>query len=57
VLLQRLLQILHLLGAEGPKTASTPAKCIRSIYNRVLLENATVRRQRRQHPRALRGCL
>eukprot|EP00245_Coleochaete_scutata_P011586 TRINITY_DN4319_c0_g2_i1.p1 TRINITY_DN4319_c0_g2~~TRINITY_DN4319_c0_g2_i1.p1 ORF type:complete len:907 (-),score=212.04 TRINITY_DN4319_c0_g2_i1:451-3171(-) len=35
-------QILHLLGNEGPKTAD-PAKYIRYIYNRVILENATVR--------------
>lgn len=36
------LQILHLLGNEGPKTAD-PSKYIRYIYNRVILENATVR--------------
>ena len=35
-------QILHLLGSEGPHTAD-PAKYIRYIYNRVILENATVR--------------
>ncbi|KAL3701141.1 hypothetical protein R1sor_019163 [Riccia sorocarpa] len=35
-------QILHLLGNEGPKTAD-PSKYIRYIYNRVVLENATVR--------------
>jgi coatomer protein complex subunit gamma len=35
-------QILHLLGSEGPKTAD-PSKYIRYIYNRVILENATVR--------------
>ncbi|KAJ7535408.1 hypothetical protein O6H91_12G032000 [Diphasiastrum complanatum] len=35
-------QILHLLGLEGPKT-SDPSKYIRYIYNRVILENATVR--------------
>lgn len=35
-------QILHLLGSEGPKT-SEPSKYIRYIYNRVILENATVR--------------
>eukprot|EP00887_Chlorella_sp_A99_P007682 scaffold20.g7682.t1 len=35
-------QILHLLGAEGPK-CSDPARYIRYIYNRVILENATVR--------------
>lgn len=35
-------QILHFLGVEGPKT-SDPSKYIRYIYNRVILENATVR--------------
>ena len=35
-------QILHLLGEEGPKTKE-PSKCIRYIYNRVILENATIR--------------
>ncbi|CAH1425928.1 unnamed protein product [Lactuca virosa] len=35
-------QILHFLGIEGPKTAD-PSKFIRYIYNRVILENATVR--------------
>eukprot|EP00270_Netrium_digitus_P008453 TRINITY_DN2529_c0_g1_i1.p1 TRINITY_DN2529_c0_g1~~TRINITY_DN2529_c0_g1_i1.p1 ORF type:complete len:699 (+),score=240.03 TRINITY_DN2529_c0_g1_i1:235-2097(+) len=35
-------QILHLLGNEGPKTGD-PSKYIRYIYNRVILENATVR--------------
>lgn len=35
-------QILHLLGIEGPSTAE-PSKYIRFIYNRVVLENATVR--------------
>ncbi|XP_073150241.1 coatomer subunit gamma-like isoform X2 [Henckelia pumila] len=35
-------QILHFLGTEGPKT-SDPGKYIRYIYNRVILENATVR--------------
>ncbi|EGN93172.1 hypothetical protein SERLA73DRAFT_116318 [Serpula lacrymans var. lacrymans S7.3] len=35
-------RILHLLGAEGPK-APQPTKYIRFIYNRVVLENATVR--------------
>jgi len=35
-------QILHLLGIEGPTTAD-PSKYIRFIYNRVVLENATVR--------------
>ena len=35
-------QILHLLGEEGPKTQQ-PSKYIRYIYNRIILENATVR--------------
>jgi len=35
-------QILFLLGLEGPATAE-PSKYIRFIYNRVVLENATVR--------------
>ncbi|KAJ3087541.1 Coatomer subunit gamma-2, partial [Quaeritorhiza haematococci] len=35
-------RILYLLGAEGPRTQS-PSKYIRYIYNRVILENATVR--------------
>ncbi|KAM5475873.1 coatomer subunit gamma [Microsporum audouinii] len=35
-------RILHLLGVEGPKTPS-PTKYIRYIYNRVVLENSTVR--------------
>ena len=35
-------QILHVLGREGPG-AATPARYIRSIYNRVILENAAVR--------------
>ncbi|KAI8138268.1 adaptin N terminal region-domain-containing protein [Fennellomyces sp. T-0311] len=35
-------RILHLLGVEGPKTA-TPTKYIRYIYNRVILENSLVR--------------
>ena len=35
-------RILHLLGMEGPKSPQ-PAKFIRFIYNRVVLENATVR--------------
>lgn len=34
--------MLHLLGLEGPRTKE-PAKYIRYIYNRVILENATVR--------------
>ena len=35
-------QILHVLGDEGPKTKD-PSKYIRFIYNRIILENATVR--------------
>ena len=35
-------QILHLLGRKGPKT-SHPGRYIRHIYNRIILENATVR--------------
>lgn len=35
-------QILHLLGEEGPKS-ETPAKLIRYIYNRLILEDALVR--------------
>ncbi|KAK2734920.1 coatomer subunit gamma [Myotisia sp. PD_48] len=35
-------RILHLLGVEGPKT-SNPTKYMRYIYNRVVLENSTVR--------------
>jgi len=35
-------RILHLIGSEGPKTAM-PSKYIRYIYNRVILENSTVR--------------
>ena len=35
-------KILHLLGEEGPKT-SNPSKYIRYIYNRVILENSSVR--------------
>ncbi|CAO3626491.1 unnamed protein product [Cunninghamella echinulata] len=35
-------RILHVLGVEGPKTA-TPTKYIRYIYNRVILENSIVR--------------
>lgn len=35
-------RILHLLGREGPRTQK-PAKYIRFIYNRVILENAAVR--------------
>lgn len=35
-------QILHLLGEEGP-SAPDPTRYIRYIYNRIILENATVR--------------
>jgi len=35
-------QILHLLGELGPRT-SAPARYIRFIYNRVMLENSAVR--------------
>lgn len=42
VVLFHITQILHFLGIEGPKT-SDPSKYIRYIYNRVHLENATVR--------------
>ena len=35
-------QILHLLGDQGPSTGD-PSKYIRFIYNRVILENATIR--------------
>lgn len=35
-------RILHLLGKEGPRTKQ-PSRYIRFIYNRVILENATVR--------------
>ena len=35
-------RILHLLGKEGPRTPQ-PAKYIRFIYNRVILEDAAVR--------------
>ena len=35
-------QVLHVLGTEGPKAAD-PARYIRFIYNRIILENATVR--------------
>jgi len=35
-------QILHLLGEEGPETPD-PTRYIRYIYNRLILENATVR--------------
>jgi coatomer protein complex subunit gamma len=35
-------QILHVLGEQGP-TTSHPAKYIRFVYNRIILENAHVR--------------
>jgi coatomer protein complex subunit gamma len=35
-------QVLHFLGEEGPKSQK-PSKCIRYIYNRVILESAPVR--------------
>jgi coatomer protein complex subunit gamma len=35
-------QVLHFLGNEGPNTTS-PSKCIRYIYNRLLLEKSSVR--------------
>ena len=35
-------RILHVLGDQGP-TSSAPARYIRFIYNRMILENATVR--------------
>lgn len=35
-------QVLNFLGEEGP-SISTPSKCIRYIYNRLLLEKAPVR--------------
>lgn len=35
-------RVLFLLGSEGPQT-DTPTKFIRTIYNRVMLENAVVR--------------
>jgi len=37
-----LVDVLHLIGTEGPKIPQ-PSKCIKYIYNRVLLEEATVR--------------
>lgn len=35
-------RILHLMGIEGPQ-CTQPARYIRCIYNRIILENATVR--------------
>jgi coatomer protein complex subunit gamma len=37
-----LVQILHIVGREGP-AAPAPRKYVRFIYNRLILENATVR--------------
>jgi len=37
-----IVQVLHLMGEMGPATSS-PSRYIRFIYNRVILENATVR--------------
>lgn len=37
-----LVQVLHLLGDLAPET-SDPARFVRFIYNRIVLENATVR--------------
>ena len=36
-------RILHLLGTYGPTATSNPSQYIRYIYNRVILENSTVR--------------
>jgi coatomer protein complex subunit gamma len=36
-------RILHLLGSHGPSVASNPSRYIRFIYNRVILENSTIR--------------
>jgi len=35
-------KVLHFLGSEGPKS-NNPARCIRFVYNRVMLECAQVR--------------
>jgi len=35
-------RILHLLGSEGPEV-SQPSQYIRYIYNRIILENSTIR--------------
>ena len=37
-----LTRILNILGEEGP-TTTEPSKYLRHVYNRVMLENATVR--------------
>ena len=34
--------MIHFLGVEGPKTTN-PAKYIRYVYNRVILENEEIR--------------
>ena len=39
---QLAVRILHMLGKEGPNTPN-PTRCIRYIYNRVILETSTVR--------------
>lgn len=36
-------RILHLLGLEGPRSTAHPSKYIRYIYNRIILENSTVK--------------
>jgi len=36
------IKVLHIIGVEGPK-ATNPAKYIRYIFNRVILENAPIR--------------
>ena len=36
------MQVLHLLGEMAPETAE-PSRFVRFMYNRVILENATVR--------------
>lgn len=41
-------RILHLLGQEGPRTPQ-PAKYIRFIYNRIILENSAVRAGQLSH--------
>ena len=35
-------RMIHFLGVEGPKTTN-PAKYIRYVYNRVILENEEIR--------------
>lgn len=36
------MRVIHLIGREGPKSEN-PAKFIKYIYNRVILENAAIR--------------